>query len=82
LLAESLFRVAFEALDRLGDDQKKALAGRVHAGAYDRVSGNPESDPRLRGDEVFAPSKTGPDGGGLSPSNTFDLKSSPEGPGK
>src|SRR5438309_11568656 len=59
LCAESLFRVAFEALDRLPDDQKKALAGRVHAGAYDRVSGNPESD--------FSPSKTGPDGGGQSP---------------
>ena len=74
LCAESLFRVAFDALDRLPDDQKKALAGRVHAGAYDRLSGNPESD--------FAASKTGPGEGGQSPSNTFDLKSSPEGPGK
>jgi hypothetical protein len=74
LCAESLFRVAFDALDRLPDDQKKALAGRVHAGAYDRLSGNPESD--------FAPSKTGPGEGGQSPSNTFDLKSSPDGPGK
>jgi hypothetical protein len=74
LCAESLFRVAFEALDRLPDDQKKRLARRVHASAYDRISGNPESD--------FASSKTGPIEGGQSPSNTFDLKSSPEGPGK
>jgi hypothetical protein len=41
LCAESLFRVAFDALDRLPDDQKKALAARV---PYDRLSGNPESD--------------------------------------
>jgi hypothetical protein len=74
LCAESLFLVAFDALDRMPDDQKKALARRVHAASYDRASGNSESD--------FAPSKTGPDVGGLSPSNTFDLKSSPEGPGK
>ena len=74
LLAEILFHAAFDALDRLPEDQKKALARRVHAGAYDRLSGNPESD--------FAASKTGPNEGGQSPSNTFDLKSSPEGPGK
>ena len=74
LCAESLFRVAFEALDRLPDDQKKALARRIHAAAYDRLSGNPESD--------FAASKTGPIEGGPSPSNTFDLQSSPEGPGQ
>jgi hypothetical protein len=73
LCAESLFRVAFEALDRLPDDQRKALARRVHEGSYDRASGNSKSD--------FAPSKTGPGEGGLSPSNTFDLKSSPDGPG-
>jgi hypothetical protein len=74
LCAESLFRVAFEALDRLPDDQKKAVAGRVRAGAYDRLSGNRESD--------FAASKTGPIEGDMSPSNIFDLQSSPEGPGK
>jgi hypothetical protein len=55
LCADSLFRVAFEALDRLPDDQKKALAARVHAAAYDRLSGNAESE--------FAASKTGPDVG-------------------
>lgn len=74
LCAESLFRVAFEALDRLPDDHKKRLAGRVHASAYDRLSGNSNS--------AFAASKTGPGEGGPSASNTFDLKSSPEGPGE
>jgi hypothetical protein len=74
LCAESLFRVAFDALDRLPDDQKKALARRVHAGAYDRVSGNSEGD--------FAASKTDAPAAGPAASNTFDLKSSPEGPGK
>jgi hypothetical protein len=78
LIGETLFKAAFDVLDRLPADdplkRKHALARRVHAGAYDRISGNPESD--------FAASKTGPGEGGLSPSNTFDLKSSPEGPGK
>ena len=74
LLAESLLRVGFEALDRLPDDQKKALASRVHAGAYDRASGNSEGD--------FAPSKTEPGEGGQSPSNISVLKSSPGGPEK
>jgi hypothetical protein len=74
LLAEILFHAAFGVLDRLPDDQKQALARRVHAGAYDRASGNSEGD--------FSASKTGPGEGGPPPSNTFDLKSSPEGPGK
>src|SRR5690242_2306712 len=42
LCAESLFRVAFDALDRLPDDQKQALALRVHAGAYERMAGHAE----------------------------------------
>jgi hypothetical protein len=74
LVAETLFHAAFDALDRLPDDQKQALARRVHASSYDRASGNSEGD--------FSASKTGPGEGGQSPSNTFDLKSSPDGPGK
>lgn len=73
-LAEILFKAAFETLDRLPEVEKQTLARRVHAGAYDRVSGNSEGD--------FSASKTGPDEGGQSPSNTFALKSSPDGPGK
>jgi hypothetical protein len=74
LLAEILFHAAFETLDRLPDLERKPLARRVHAGAYERMAGHAEGD--------FSASKTEPGEGGLSPSNTFDLKSSPEGPGK
>jgi hypothetical protein len=74
LLAEILFHAAFSVLDGVPEDQKQRLSARVHAGAYDRMAGNPIID--------SATSKTGPNEGGPSPSNTFDLKSSPEGPGK
>src|SRR5215213_7723211 len=59
VVAETLFKASFAALDRLPEDQKAPVARRVHAGAYERISGNPESD--------FSPSKTGPDVGGQSP---------------
>jgi hypothetical protein len=65
LIAETLFLAAFDVLDRLPDDQKKAVARRVHAGAYDRTAGNPIID--------SAPSKTGPVRAGSSPSNTADF---------
>jgi hypothetical protein len=43
LLASILFTAAFDVLDRITDaDQKKALARRVHAGAYERMEGNAE----------------------------------------
>ena len=74
LIGETLFKAAFDVLDRLPEDQKQALARRVHAGSYDRASGNSEGD--------FASSKTDPAGAGPAPSNTFDLKSSPGGPGR
>ncbi len=74
LCAESLFRVAFDALDRLPDDQKKTLARRVHAGAYDRLSGNSDGD--------FSPSNSYPSGPVSAPSNTADFKSSGPGPSK
>jgi hypothetical protein len=67
--------VGLHALDRLPDDEKKELTGRIHAVAYSRMVGNKD-------DGDFSPSKTGPDVGGPFPSNTFDFKSSPEGPGK
>ena len=74
LIAETLFKASFDVLDRLPDDQKKAVARRVHAGSYDRASGNSASD--------FSASKTGPGEGVSSPSNTADLKSSGPGPEK
>src|SRR4051794_3526384 len=68
VVAETLFKAAFDVLDRLPDDQKKRLAARVHAGSYDRTAGNPIID--------SATSKTGPGEGVSGPSNTADLKSS------
>ena len=55
MIGETLFKAAFDVLDRLPDDQRKRLADRVHAGAYERITGTAETD--------FASSKTGlPDG--------------------
>jgi hypothetical protein len=43
LCAESLFRVAFDVLHRITDDeQRKALAGCVYASAYERMEGKGE----------------------------------------
>jgi hypothetical protein len=72
LLAEILFTAAFDVLDRLPNDQRQPLARRVHAGSYERTSGNHGSD--------FAPSKTGPGDGVSAPSNTAGFKSSGPGP--
>jgi hypothetical protein len=75
LLAEILFHATFETPDQVAqEDRRKILAGRVHAAAYDRLSGNSESD--------FSASQNGPIEGDQPPSNTFDLKSSPEGPAR
>jgi hypothetical protein len=52
LLAEILFHAAFQTLDQVAEeDRRKILAGRVHAGSYNRMVGNPEGD--------FSASKTG-----------------------
>ena len=40
LVAETLFKAAFDVLDKLPEDDRRAMARRVHAGAYDRVAGN------------------------------------------
>lgn len=40
LLLESLFRVGFEIVDEQPDDEaRKALMRRIHAGAYNRLTG-------------------------------------------
>ncbi len=44
MIAETLFKAAFNVLDRLPDDQKQPVARRVHAGAYDRMACNAGSD--------------------------------------
>jgi hypothetical protein len=74
MLMEILFKAAFDVLDRLPEDQRQPFARRVHAAAYERVSGNHGSD--------FAPSKTGQGGTVSPPSNTADFKSSGPGPEK
>jgi hypothetical protein len=43
-MPETLFKAAFDVLDRLPDDQRQALARRVYTGAYDRAAGNREGD--------------------------------------
>lgn len=41
LIAETLFRAAFAALDEVGPDERsQSLLRRTHAGAYDRLAGN------------------------------------------
>ena len=44
MIGETLFKAAFDVLDRLPEDQRQALARRVHAGAYDRAAGNGEGE--------------------------------------
>lgn len=39
VIAETLFKAAFDGLDRLPEDQRRALALRVHEGAYRRAAG-------------------------------------------
>jgi len=40
LVAETLFKAAFDVLDKLPEEDRRAMARRVHAGAYDRAAGN------------------------------------------
>ena len=55
-IAETLFRASFDVLDRLPDDQKQAVARRVHAGSYDRIAGNaPVISHEPAGDAVAVP---------------------------
>jgi hypothetical protein len=44
LIADTLFKAAFDALDRSPDDASRAaLLRRVHTGAYDRLAADPAS---------------------------------------
>ena len=71
LIAETLLREAFHALDQSpGDPRVLALLRQVHAGSYDRLTGNPpESDDPLCGSQIAA-------------SNTAGLQFSQPGPGE
>jgi hypothetical protein len=64
VIAETLFKAAFDGLDRLPEDQRRALALRVHEGAYRRAAGvfadGSGDDPSAVNDAVPAPSNAGP----------------------
>jgi len=45
MMADSLFKAAFDTLDRLPDDARTSMARRVHAGAYERAVGAGKGDP-------------------------------------
>ncbi len=42
LIAETLFRASFDVLDRLPDEACRSVAGRVHAGSYERMAEGPK----------------------------------------
>lgn len=67
MMADSLFKAAFEALDRLPDDACRKVAARVHIGAYERVVDGPKVD--------SAASNSRPTRAENLPLNTADLKS-------
>jgi hypothetical protein len=70
LMTASLFKAAFEALDKLPDDRRAIVARRVGEGAYNRLAGFRADDP--------AASKAGPAGAESAPSNTdFESTQSP-----
>jgi hypothetical protein len=56
LVAETLFKVAFDVLDRLPQDDKLTMARRVHAGAYERAAGNRAGQGAETGNPPVAPS--------------------------
>jgi hypothetical protein len=58
LIAETLLKAAFDALDRSPDDASRvALLRRVHAGSYERLTADPASGetPALTGRNEAAP---------------------------
>jgi hypothetical protein len=38
MIGETLFKAAFDVLDKLPDEQRQGMARRVHAGSYERLS--------------------------------------------
>ena len=54
-IADTLFRAAFEVLDTLPDDQRHALARKVHEGSYSRTVDAGED----KGREAIEPSAPG-----------------------
>lgn len=67
LVAETLFRASFDLLDKLPDDQRRAVARRVHEGSYRRFMASHDVD--------SAASNSSPARAQSAPSNTDDSKS-------
>jgi hypothetical protein len=72
MMAEVLFFAAFDALDRLPDDQRHRIAKSVESGAFKRYSAADA--------EEFAARKTGQGGPVSSPSTAADFTPSEPGP--
>ena len=67
MIAESLFKAAFEAVEKIPDDNRRGrMLRRAHSGSYERLMSRP--------DEVTPESKTGPAGPGLQPLITHDFE--------
>ena len=69
LIAETLLREAFHALDQSPNDPRTlSLLRRAEGGLYNRLAGNADHDPpgRTASADSFAPSASGP-GHGSSP---------------
>ena len=63
MIDEILFRAAFDVLDRLPEDEKRAVARRVYTSAYDRASGGVADGSgaghTMQAEADAAPSQTG-----------------------
>jgi hypothetical protein len=67
VIAEALFKAAFDVLDKLPVEHRESLARRVHTGGYGRFLSAAKEDNQ--------PSKTAPAESVEAPSNTFNAKS-------
>lgn len=77
LLASILFTAAFDVLDRITDaEQRKTLARRVHAGAYERMEGNEEGG-FTAGNEGPGHAEPSPGAGGNHPVPARQGRASP-----
>lgn len=74
LVADTLFRAAFDALDSLPVELRRTVARLVHEGSYRRMTDDAAG--------ASAASKTGPVGSVSAPSNTSTFKSTAPRPPK
>lgn len=74
LVAETLFRAAFDVMDTLPEDACRMVARRVHEGSYGRMTEGPNAN--------SVASKTGPDQVVSELANIAGIKSPKPDPGK